>query len=300
MDLELGAKLTRIADEFLSDFRVAKDRDGPLFLSRETNNLFIVTAHLKGYKRANTKIDINKEGTLIAISGERQVIDTVIVGLKIVKRDKENKVFKKVFRIPDGVILDKISATFNEDDSTLTVSMPKKEKGIRGTSIEEVDDLLKEGSGNLQIIDEKIQKPGEKPDSGELFTEDAQKGNALKNGEKAEELENQKVVDHIEENTEAEELDQLENNDKILERTNKTDEEENEEEKQEGDFEAKGDGEAGEGERGRERDGERKGRRKRCKMCTPIVAGSAVVLVSFVAFVVHVIRSKNQSKRSKH
>ncbi|KAI3460475.1 hypothetical protein Pfo_017138 [Paulownia fortunei] len=163
MALELGVKFTRVADEFTSDFQIAKDRAGPLFLSRESDAMFILTAYLKGYKRGNIKIDINEDGTLIAISGERKVKETVIVGWKLYKKDTEIKGFKKVFRIPDGVILDKIMANFNEDESTLTITMPKKVKGIRGIAIDEIEEkqeLVKEGSGNLLTVDEKSQRTG--------------------------------------------------------------------------------------------------------------------------------------------
>lgn len=85
--------------------------------------------------------------------------ETVMVGWKLYKKETETKGFKKVFRIPQGVILDKIKATFNDDESTLSITMPKKAKGIRGgTAIEEVKDrpeLVRAGSGSLQIADEK-------------------------------------------------------------------------------------------------------------------------------------------------
>lgn len=48
MELELGLKFTRVADEFTSDFQITKDRAGALFLSRETDTVFVLTAHLKG------------------------------------------------------------------------------------------------------------------------------------------------------------------------------------------------------------------------------------------------------------
>ncbi|XP_012838293.1 PREDICTED: uncharacterized protein LOC105958836 [Erythranthe guttata] len=150
MEMELGLKFTRVADEFTSDFQLMKDRAGPLFLSRETDSMFILTAHLKGFFFF---IDINEDATLIAISGEKQVKETVMVGWQVVKKGTETKVFKKVFKIPDGVFLDKIKAKFNEDESTLTITMPKKVKGIRGTHIEEIkenQELVKEGSSNLE------------------------------------------------------------------------------------------------------------------------------------------------------
>lgn len=37
-----------------------------------------------------------------------------------------------MFRIPDIVNLDKIKARFDEEDGTLTVTFPKKVKGITG------------------------------------------------------------------------------------------------------------------------------------------------------------------------
>ena len=50
----------------------------------------------------------------------------------------EIKRFRKVFRIPDGVVLDQIKARFNEEDTILSIFMPKLRKGIRGIGIEEV------------------------------------------------------------------------------------------------------------------------------------------------------------------
>ena len=51
MEVELGLKITRTRDETtsISDFQFAKDRAGPLFLSKETDGMFILTAHLKGF-----------------------------------------------------------------------------------------------------------------------------------------------------------------------------------------------------------------------------------------------------------
>lgn len=49
MEVELGLKLTKSLDEFASaDLRIVKGRSGPLFISRETEIMFILTAHLKG------------------------------------------------------------------------------------------------------------------------------------------------------------------------------------------------------------------------------------------------------------
>lgn len=50
MELELGLKITQTQDDISStaDFRIAKDGGGIVFLSRETENMFILTAHLRG------------------------------------------------------------------------------------------------------------------------------------------------------------------------------------------------------------------------------------------------------------
>ncbi|KAK6131047.1 hypothetical protein DH2020_035210 [Rehmannia glutinosa] len=291
--MELGIKLRRAADEFSSDFQIAKDRAAPLFLSRQTDTIFVLTAHLKGYKRENIKIDINEDGTSIAISGERQVKETVMVGWKVYKKDTEIKEFKKVFKIPDGVILDQIKANYNEDESTLTITMPKKVKGIKGTSIEEIKEkqelVTKQGSANLQIVDEKNQISGtshqennekSKAKNGDgtgnnMPTENAQTIHDLENGE-----ENQKTVDDIQEISEPKQ-DMQENNSRVPDEANDIHEEE-----KEGHFGVESHEE------------EHKPQEKRFNMCIPIIAGSTLLL-SFVVFVFQVIRSKNQTSRRK-
>ena len=54
------------------------------------------------------------------------------------KREVEVRRFRKVFRIPDGVVLDGINASFNEEESVLKILMPKSVKGISGVKMEEV------------------------------------------------------------------------------------------------------------------------------------------------------------------
>jgi hypothetical protein len=50
MEIELGLKITHTRDDLTStaDFRIAKDQAGPIFMSRENDTMFILTAHLKG------------------------------------------------------------------------------------------------------------------------------------------------------------------------------------------------------------------------------------------------------------
>ncbi|XP_028089786.1 titin homolog [Camellia sinensis] len=142
MELELGLKISRNVDDLTTaNLVIAKDRAGPAFVSRETDTMFILTAHLKGYKREYIKIEINEDGTQIAINGEKPVQETVMVGWKVYKNEIEMRGFKKVFKIPDGVNLDKIKARFKEEESTLTISMPKLVKGISGIRVEEVEEV---------------------------------------------------------------------------------------------------------------------------------------------------------------
>lgn len=54
------------------------------------------------------------------------------------KKELKIKGFRKKFRIPDGVVLDRVKAKYNEEDAVLTVVMPKKVKGMCGIGIEEV------------------------------------------------------------------------------------------------------------------------------------------------------------------
>ncbi|KAH6780255.1 HSP20-like chaperones superfamily protein [Perilla frutescens var. hirtella] len=325
MELELGLKLTSAADEFTSDFTIAKDRAGPVFMSRETDTMFFLTAHLKGYKRRNIKIDINEDGSLIGISGERQVKETVMVGWKVYKKDTEIKGFKKVFRIPDGVILDKIKAKFNDDESTLTITMTKKIKGIRGATIEEVKDkpeLVREGSGSLQISDEKSPKtteqlPKEEKPVSDHDLKDGEEGqlpspsihgefahveaDTCKEGE-----EKQRNTDDIQEINEpqqdqevldrAESLSMRHHEMKDQPETYKQVPDERSDEEKVGPSTVEPSEEASEAEPGKVEDGEEKPQAKRCKMCIPIVAGSTLLL-TFVVFVIQIIRSKHQTRK---
>ncbi|KAK2996578.1 hypothetical protein RJ639_042235 [Escallonia herrerae] len=159
MELGMELKLTEVLDDVAyADLMITKDRAGPLFLSTETETMFILTAHLKGYKKGNIKIEINEDGTRIAISGEKQVQETVMVGWRLYMKEMEMKSFRKAFKIPEGVVLDKIKAKYGEDESKLTISMPKLVKGITGVRIEEVkaDEVSKTRSESLDIVADEV------------------------------------------------------------------------------------------------------------------------------------------------
>ncbi|KAJ1424988.1 HSP20-like chaperone [Sesbania bispinosa] len=102
MEVELGLKITTTRDDTISisDFQFAKDRAGPVFLSKETDSMFTLTAHLKGYKKENIDININKDGTKISVSGEKEVQEMQMIPFK---KELKTKGFRKKFKIPDGV-----------------------------------------------------------------------------------------------------------------------------------------------------------------------------------------------------
>ncbi|XP_065882238.1 uncharacterized protein [Euphorbia lathyris] len=142
MELELGLKITRTRDDIIShsNLQINKTHAGPLFLSRETDTIFFLIAYLKGFKRENIDIHINEDGNRITISGKRAVQEMVLSGSWIMHtKDIELRTFSKVFQIPDGIILDKIKAKFNDEQSSLTVIMPKSVKGMLGLQIQEIE-----------------------------------------------------------------------------------------------------------------------------------------------------------------
>lgn len=62
------------------------------------------------------------------------------MGLVMFKKEVEIRAFRKAFKLPDVVDLDRIKARYDEKQSTLTITMRKKLRGILGLEIEEVKD----------------------------------------------------------------------------------------------------------------------------------------------------------------
>ncbi|KAI3993204.1 hypothetical protein MKX01_009947 [Papaver californicum] len=169
MELEIGLKITKTKDDgnlTTSNLRIAKDANGPVFVSSETESWFVLTAHLKGYRRERIKIDINEDGTLISISGDKTIQEMVMVRWTIYKKEVEITGFKKVFRIPNGVKLNKIKARFNQEKTMLSIFMPKLKKGIQGVGIEEVTEVV-EKQEEEKVVEEAVvvqENESEKPE----------------------------------------------------------------------------------------------------------------------------------------
>ncbi|XP_075097427.1 uncharacterized protein LOC107806120 isoform X1 [Nicotiana tabacum] len=298
MDWELGSNVTRVADDFTSTefLQFEKDRAGFLFQSAETNTMFILTARLKGYKRGNIKIDINEERSMMVITCEKPVQETVMVGWTVLKKDVEIRKFTKAFKIPNGVILDQIMTNFNEEESVLTITMPKRVKGILGIGIQEVK--------QPEFVKEMPQKPLEEKALAEQVSQEREmqfpgfpsvKEDVKKHGAKDEvprmenempkvEQKSQKIDDMVEETRETHSdqigddkvesrslKDQLKD-DKVCEKANGIQEEEK----------------TGE-------EDEEKLPQRRSKMFVPVIAGSAVIL-SLVVFAIHFMRNPEKRK----
>ena len=67
-----------------------------------------------------------------------------MVDWKVHKKKTEIRGFKRALKIPHGVILDKIKAKFNKEESILRISMPKSEKEMVGISVEDVFPLSRD------------------------------------------------------------------------------------------------------------------------------------------------------------
>ncbi|XP_044510865.1 enolase-phosphatase E1-like [Mangifera indica] len=173
MELELELKITHNRDDLTSkmaDFKIIKDPSGPLFMSSETESKFILIGHLQGFRRENIDIEINETGNRIAINGKKPVQEMVLKGWIMCRKEVEVRAFRKVFRIPERVKLDKIKANLNDETSTLKIVMPKSEKGVFGVGIEEVEEegedrrrIEADKAPGIEKAEEEIQKESEKP-----------------------------------------------------------------------------------------------------------------------------------------
>ncbi|KAK7279095.1 hypothetical protein RJT34_24139 [Clitoria ternatea] len=92
VEVELGVKITRTKDDTtsVSNFQFAKDKARLIFLSKETHVMFILTGHLKGYKKEKIDINISKDGNQILVSGGEG--DGRNANGTIQERDKDQRV----------------------------------------------------------------------------------------------------------------------------------------------------------------------------------------------------------------
>ncbi|GFZ09943.1 hypothetical protein Acr_21g0005420 [Actinidia rufa] len=286
MEADLGTNFSKILDDFTSaELPMDRDRAGPLFTSRETDTMFILTAHLKGYTRENIEVEMTEDKARILASGKKPVQETVMAGSKVYKQGIVMREFRKAFKIPN-----------------------EKVKGMmRGISVEEVDKEVvdKRTSKTLQITTYGVEKEIEPPKIVE-DKEEKPSGKLIPRGESememgGKELERQdktRAIIKPKEEKNGKELNQIEasrekkfedkdqevcGKEELPERGN-----ENERE-QESALRNLPDEEACEGET-----------KKKCKkLCVPMMVGSAF-FVSVTVLVIHLMREKTPQRKKKH
>ncbi|KAJ9675569.1 hypothetical protein PVL29_024477 [Vitis rotundifolia] len=114
-----------------------KNPEDLVFSSTGTDTHFILTSSLKGYQVQSFWMRMKGVTTQIADSGAKA--DRIQVSVSVaVQAASGVKIFRKLFLIPDGVVLDQIKTEFNEEESVLRVLMPKSVRGVRGDRVEEI------------------------------------------------------------------------------------------------------------------------------------------------------------------
>ncbi|XP_057468749.1 uncharacterized protein LOC130757955 [Actinidia eriantha] len=272
--------------------------------------MFILTAHLKGYTRENIKVEMTEDKARILVSGKKSVQETVMEGSKVYKQGIAMREFRKAFKIPNEVISDQIKARFNEDDQDLTISVPKKVKGIRGISVEEADkeEVDKRTSKTLQITTYGVEKMEEEEIEPPKIVEDKEEkpsGKVIPRGEKdmemggkeSERQDNTRGIIKPKEEKNGKELNQIEasrekkfeDKDQAVRGKEELPERENENENERESALRNLDEETCEGET-----------KKKCKkLCVPVMVGS-VFFVSVIVLVIHLLREKNPQRKKKH
>ncbi|KAF8084989.1 hypothetical protein N665_0688s0010 [Sinapis alba] len=198
MELELGLKITRTREDVSSstDFSVSRDSFGQR-LRLKWN---------AGFKKKGVDIEISEDGDRITISGRKKVEEMVLVKWVEWKKETEIQEFKKVFRIPRIVNLDKIKARFNEEDETLTVTFPKKVKGITGLKIEEEEETEEKTEPEAEKTEEIAEQEEEIKEEAKPEEEEAEEPKMEEEEDKIEEevVEEEEIKDHEEETEEKE------------------------------------------------------------------------------------------------
>ncbi|RVW48969.1 hypothetical protein CK203_095647 [Vitis vinifera] len=114
-----------------------KNPEDLVFSSTETDTHFILTSNLEGYEVQKIGTLIKEDTIQIAAGGEKAVRRWMKVSV-VVEPVTGVKKLRKHFWIPDGVVSNKIKTKFNEEESVLSILMPKSVRGVSGVGVEEV------------------------------------------------------------------------------------------------------------------------------------------------------------------
>lgn len=232
---------------------------------------------------------------------EKAVEEMVISDWSVQKKEMEMRGFIKAFRIPSGIVLDRIKAMFNDRDSVLTISMLKSVKGIRGEQIKEVKELIDESRQGLiakknedSRRDVKTSGLEDKPNKGKEFEEEIAKTSSQ---------------ERVFEDQATKQEDQLKSEIKSSDGNNRQEEEEGGSE--EGKLEQKLDGD-GEKESDKIVEADQSCNSKqeeitnnkmvnnneessrKIKLCSPCLLAGSSILVSLVILAIHWLRSKKR------
>lgn len=116
---EIEQFFKRMGREF-EESGLASLRDVSVDVS-ETDDTIVVTADLPGYEKDN--IDISASGRELTISAERNAEDEQS-GDRYVRRERTRSSIKRSLTLPEEVVEEEASATYN--NGVLTVTLPKE------------------------------------------------------------------------------------------------------------------------------------------------------------------------------
>lgn len=109
-----------------------------------------------GYTGESIEIKISEDGEEIWVSGEREVQEMTMMPLRMKEEEVKMRGFRRKFKIPEGVVLDWIKASYDEDGCVLTIVMPKMVRGVkRGIGIEELKE--EEKKEEAEAVEEKAE-----------------------------------------------------------------------------------------------------------------------------------------------
>ncbi|XP_028763866.1 uncharacterized protein LOC114722098 [Neltuma alba] len=179
---------------------IAKDREEGVFWCRETPSMFILSARLQGYKRNSIEIiKIKDEGGDQSSTNEEKPIQKLVIMGKVMGKNQEEILgFRKVYKIPNGVVPDQIKAKYSEEESVLKICMTKFVKQICGVHVEEVKEEEFGESSHKVIKELKVHDLSENPRVLEIGNTYGENDHREEDGkEEAQEVKNSEVEQNI-------------------------------------------------------------------------------------------------------
>ncbi|KAK3139400.1 hypothetical protein QOZ80_5AG0382610 [Eleusine coracana subsp. coracana] len=95
------------------------------FAATETDAAFLILAHLPGYAKDDVDVRVGAEVAVRVARKEAFAVEAVAAGRVRVAHRQVVEGFRRVFAVPPGVDVGRITVGFEEDDGLLVVIMPK-------------------------------------------------------------------------------------------------------------------------------------------------------------------------------